>query len=215
MITVSYWSPLLVSGDRVLATFTDYGSGLAGTYLLDLAAGGVVAALPPGHRQWHAITGRGEFLVSGKGFARVDGTGTVAEQWPAFVVPVVGEHDIRGPEFEGRLGIPSRFRVLGGRTGPDIPGYHTTYPALDRDGTTIFWRSGALHTVDADLCHRVLFTQPDDRDVLSRILLLDEGRVLFTRHDDLIVADTGLAPPAATPWPCGDGNPRGNPVMVD
>ncbi|WP_052720088.1 hypothetical protein [Actinoplanes rectilineatus] len=96
-----------------------------------------------------------------------------------------------------------------------MSGYHTTHPALDADGTAVFWRDGRLLAVDADLQARTLYAQNDDRSVMSRILLLDQGRVVFTLHDELFLFHgTGLGPLDDGPWPCGDGNLHGNPVRA-
>jgi hypothetical protein len=60
---------------------------------------------------------------------------------------------------------------------------------------------------------RELSAQDDKRAVMSRVLLLDAGRILFALHDELLIfSDTGLEELDGGPWPCGDGNLRGNPV---
>lgn len=110
----------------------------------------------------------------------------------------------------------SRFRVLNPdgsvSDGPLLSGYHTAAPALDVDGTAVYWRDGQLLAVDAERRIRTLFAE-DDRGVMSRILLLDQGQVAFARHDELfVVGGTGLARLDTGPWPCGDGNHGGNPV---
>jgi len=99
--------------------------------------------------------------------------------------------------------------------GPLLSGYYTTYPALDAEGTAVLWRDGKLLAVDPDLQARTLFAQDDDRAVMSRILLLERGRVVFSLHDELfLVGSTGLASLDNGPWPCGDGNLHGNPVLA-
>jgi hypothetical protein len=190
-------TPLLISGDWVVATVEDGSSGSGRIHLLDSGSGTPVASLPDGPGDHHAVTAPGEFLFGER------------------MLPLVDRHGgVRGPEFENVLPSRSRFRVLGDdRDGPHLPGYYTTYPALDRDGTAVFFRAGRLVTVDADLNLREVFALPgDEPTVMSRILLLDGGRVLFALGRDLFVVDTGLAGLDTGPWPCGDGNPRGNPV---
>lgn len=213
-------TPLLVSGDRVAAAVEDGSSGIGTTHLLDTGTGALVASTPGGPVEHNAITGPGEFLLGSQGYGaarmeRRDASGAVVGAWPVHVLPLVDRHGgIRGPEFENVLPSRSRFRVLGGDPGgPRLSGYYTTYPALDRDGTTVFFRDGRLVTVDAGLRLREVFALPgDERSVMSRILLLDRGRVLFALNSDLFVVDTGLAGLDTGPWPCGDGNSRGNPV---
>jgi hypothetical protein len=86
------------------------------------------------------------------------------------------------------------------RDGPPLSGYYTTYPALDANGTAVFWRDSALLAVDADLQQRELFTMADDRAVMSRILLLGRGFLAFALdHELLLFHDTGLAPLAGGP----------------
>lgn len=213
-------SPLLVSGDRVAATFEDGSSGIGTTHLLDTGTGALVASTPEGPSAEKAICGPGEFLLGSQGYGRFrterrDASGAVTGEWPTHVLPLVDRNGgIRGPEFENVLPSRSRFRILGDdREGPHLPAYYTSYPALDRDFTAIFWRGGRLVTVDTDLHLREVFALPgDERNVMSRILLLDRGRVLFALDSDLFVVDTGLAELDTGPWPCGDGNLRGNPA---
>ncbi|MDQ3788547.1 MAG: PQQ-binding-like beta-propeller repeat protein [Actinomycetota bacterium] len=189
-------TPLLVSGDRVAATAENGSTGSGTTCVLDLATGTPIEVVPADVGIRHVVTGPGEFLFGER------------------MLPLVDRHGrVLGPEFVNRS--DSRFRVLGDdREGPHLPGFYTTYPALDRDGTAVFFRDGRLVTVDADLNLREVFALPgDERRVMSRILLLDRGRILFALDSDLFVVDTGLADLDTGPWPCGDGNPRGNPVV--
>lgn len=86
---------------------------------------------------------------------------------------------------------------------------------MDTQGNAVFWRDGKLLVVDTDLRAYTLFARDDDRAVMSRVLLADHGRVIFALHDELIIfPDTGLAELDSGPWPCADGNLRGNPVHL-
>lgn len=79
---------------------------------------------------------------------------------------------------------------------------------------TVSMRGGALLAVVVDLHQRELFTMTDDRAVMGRILLLDHGTVAFVLDNELLVfRSTGLARLADGPWPCADGNIRGNPAV--
>lgn len=223
-IEASHWQPLLVSGNRIAATFADGGSGIAVTSFLDTATGQVVATTRPGPLTHKAIVGPGEFLVGSQGYgafstARYDQSGAVTDQWQSHTMALVDrDGHIRGPESENVMPSRSRFRGLGPggtlRDGPALSGYYTTYPALDHDGTAIFWRDGRLLAVDADFELHELSAVDDDRAVMSRILLLDQGKVVFALKDELLVfSDTGLGPLDTGVWPCGEGNLRGNPVV--
>lgn len=125
---------------------------------------------------------------------------------------------ISGPESEKTT--PSRSRFVGLepdgtlRRGPALSGYYTTYPALDHEGTAVFWRDGRLLAVDADFQMRELFALGDERRaVMSKVMLLDQGHVAFALHDELfILQSTGLGPLDNSVWPCADGGLHGNPV---
>jgi hypothetical protein len=215
---------LLVAGDRVLAQLFDVHSGIGVCYLLDLATGELVATLPPAPYHDKAVVGPGRFLVGCQGYdafssALIDRDGQTVQGWPSHGMMLVDRHgSIRGPEFENRLPSRSRFRVLDPdgsmRAGPALSDYYTTYPALDEDGSAVFWRDGTLHVIDADLRPRELSTRTEARVVtMSRVLLLADGLVVFALGNELMFfRDTGLGPLDTGPWPCGDGGLEGNPV---
>lgn len=222
-LDVSPWNPLLVSADRVAATVADYSSGLAVTFFLEASTGKVLALTPPAPSHSKAIIGPGEFLLGEQGYGilrtvRYDASGTPRQEWPSHLLPVIDRHGgIRGPESENVLPSRSRFRGLEPdgalRDGPALDEYYMTYPALDRDGTTVFWRDGRLLAIDAGFALHELYAAPDERKVMSRVLLLERGTVVFALDNQLqVFEDTGLAPLDDGPWPCGDGNLRGNPV---
>lgn len=222
-ITASNWQPLLVSGDRVAAAYEDGSSGIGVTFFLDTATGELVSRTRPGPHGFTAIAGLGEFLVGEQGYGtrrttRYDRAGRPVRQWASHGLLLVDrDGGIRGPEYENVVPSRSRFRgfaedgTLAG--GPALSGYYTTYPALDANGTAVFWRDGKLVTVDAGFELRELFAQDDDRAVMSRVLLLADGQVVFALHGELLIfRGTGLGPLDDGVWPCGDGNLGGNPV---
>jgi hypothetical protein len=223
VMEIDHWQPLLVSADRVLVGVTDGSSGIGICAILDAGTGRIVATTEPAPHHHKAIVGPGRFLVGRQGYDALSTTlydhdGRTAQTWPSHGMMLVDRHGtIRGPESENRLPSRSLFRVLNAdgslRDGPPLSGYYTTYPALDSGGTTVFWRDGKLLTVDPDLQVRQLFAREDDRAVMSRVLLLDHGRVIFALHDELLIfPDTGLAALDTGPWPCADGNLQGNPA---
>ncbi|MEU2074512.1 hypothetical protein [Streptomyces sp. NPDC013489] len=65
----------------------------------------------------------------------------------------------------------------------------------------MFWRDGKLLAVDKDLAGHELFAMDDSRAVIGRAPLLDEG------------IRTPLGPLAEGPWPCGEANLQGNPLL--
>jgi len=222
-IEVGHWQPLLVSADRVLVGVTDFSSGIGVCTILDTGTGRIVATTEPAPYHDKAIAGPGRFLVGQQGYGAFSTTlhdrdGRPVQTWPSHGMMLVDRHGtIRGPESENRLPSRSLFRVLNAdgslRDGPPLSGYYTAYPALDSDGRTVFWRDGKLLVVDPDLQVRELFAHPDDRSVMSRVLLLDHGQVILALDDELLTfRNTGLAALDAGPWPCADGNLQGNPA---
>ncbi len=224
-ISVDSREPLLIAGHRILAGIADRSSGIGVCTLLDTVTGQIVATTPPGPYQHKAIAGAGSFLIGQQGYGaftttQYDPQGHAQQTWSSHGMMLIDRHGtISSAESENVLPSRSRFRILNPdrslSDGPPLSGYSTTYPALDADGTAVFWRDGQLLTVDADLRARVLFAQKDDRPVMSRILLLEQGQVAFALHDELLIfRGTGLKPLASGPWPCGEGNLNGNPVVA-
>jgi hypothetical protein len=219
-----YWEPLLVSGDRILASYVEGKSKLGISYFLDLATGEIINSTTPAPVGHKAISGFGEFLIGVQGYdefatARYTRTGDEAVRWPthgAIVIDRTGK--FLGVEFDNRAAAQPRLRVMerdGSLSdGPVLVGHNTGYPALDRDGTAVFWKKGGLATIDAGLEIHELFSGEDDSSpYLSRILLLEDGIVAVGLTGDLLLFRTELAPLEDSVWPCGDGNLNGNPVV--
>ena len=223
-IEAHHWEPLLIAGHRVAATFADRRTGIGVTFFLDTATGRLVAATCPGPSHHKAIVGPGGFLIGSRGYgtfstARYDSSGAVVGEWPTHAMLLIDRHGaISGPESENVT--PSRSCFVGldpdgtVRRGPALSGYCTTYPALDNEGTAVFWRDGRMLAVDVDFQMRELFAlQGEKRGVMSKIMLLDQGQVAFALHDELFILPlTGLGPLDSGVWPCADGGLRGNPV---
>ncbi|WP_435204987.1 hypothetical protein [Micromonospora sp. bgisy143] len=217
--------PLLVAGDRILAGISDAGSGIGKCTILDTDTGNIISTTEPGPYHHKAIAGHGRFLVGAQGYGAFSSTlygpdGQPTHTWPSHGQMLIDQHGtIRGPESENRLPSRSRFRVLNPdgsmRDGPPLSGYYTSYPALDATGTAVFWRDGKLLAVDANLDQHELFRTDDDRTVMSRTFLLQDATIAFALDNELLIfRDTGLAPLAAGPWPCADGNIHGNPAIA-
>jgi hypothetical protein len=223
-VEVAWTDPILVSGDRVLVSTWDPASGIAVSYFVDLGSGGVIASTAPGPQGYQAIAGPGEFLVGLGGYGvtsttRYDCAGNAVLSWPSYGLMVIDRHgSIRGPEMEGTQPSRDLFRGLNPdgslRDGPHLSGYYTAYPAVDSDGTIVFWRDGRLRAVGADFVMGDLAQTPGhDRSTYSRVLLLDGGLVVMVLDEEvLFFEDTALRQLGAGPWPCGDGNLGGNPV---
>jgi hypothetical protein len=220
-----HWEPLLVSGDRILASYGDAKTGLGISYFLDAGTGEIIGATRPAPVGHKAISSRGEFLVGAAGYdefatVRYNRAGGEAARWPthgAMLIDRAGK--LLGIEVDNRAGAGARMRVMERdgslRDGPALDGHGTTHPALDRDGTAVFWRDGRLLTVDAGLTLHELFSEKDDGAVyLGRILLLEDGIVAFPLNDELLMFRTALGPLEDSAWPCGEGNLNGNPVLL-
>ncbi|MFE5675763.1 hypothetical protein ACFQ7B_12710 [Streptomyces erythrochromogenes] len=222
-VEASPWEPLLVSGDRVAAGFADGRSGVGRTFFLDLVSGALMAVTDPVPARRNAIAGPGAFLVGALGYGtcatrRFGRDGTESARWDCHgAMTVDGPGAVRGPAWSVSPSCTSRFRRLTASNdrvdGPHLAGHHTSHPAVDANGTTVFWHDGRLLAVDSDMTLRELFVSDDDRNVLGRTLLLDGGRVVQPLGSEVLVFRTDLAALADGPWPCGDANLLGNPVL--
>ncbi|MBC6461977.1 hypothetical protein [Actinomadura sp. HBU206391] len=224
-LTPERWAGLLVSADRVLATYTDWSSGIGMGYCLDLATGALVWVTPPHPTGERAIAGQGGFLVGSQGYGAFstrlyDRDGAVVIEWPSQGGLLVSSRGrIRVVESDNADTSTRRVRRLhrdGSMTdGPCLPGYYTSGPVLSGDGRAAFWRDGALQIVDPDL--RVHTVCEGEGEGVDRMLLLEDGRLFFVLTKDrggstLVIARTDLAPLDTGAWPCGEGDLRGNPV---
>lgn len=215
---------LLVSADRVLATFTDWSSGIGMGFCLDLASGDLVWTTPPHPTGERAIAGPGDFLVGSQGYDAFstwwyDRDGAVVAEWPSHGGLLVSSRGrIRVVEMTNDMSAVSRVRRLhrdGGMTdGPRLPGYYTAGPVLSGDGRAAFWRDGKLQIMKEDLSVRTLCT--GEGEAFDRMLLLEGGRLLFVlsgaEGGGLVIADTDLPRLDTGAWPCGESNLNGNPV---
>ena len=52
-----------------------------------------------------------------------------------------------------------------------------------------------------------------EKKIMTRMLLADDGTLVYGLDDELFLVPTDLGPMADSPWPCGGGNARGNPVF--
>ncbi|MFJ6777886.1 hypothetical protein [Streptomyces yangpuensis] len=222
-VEADHREPLLVSGDRIAAGFTDGSSGVGRTFFLDLDSGALVAAthLAPSDRK--AIAGSGEFLIGSHGYGECatrhfGRDGAERARWACHgAMTVDGLGTVRGPGLSYSL-VPSDglrqpvsgHDLLGRSHGA---GRYTSSPAVDSNGTVVFWRDDTLLAIDSDMALRELFTAEGSAQVIGRTLLLDEGRVVQPLGNEMLVLGTDLATLADGPWPCGDANLLGNPVL--
>ncbi|MFB6516994.1 hypothetical protein [Streptomyces sp. NPDC056401] len=186
-------------------------------------SGETISATSPAPTGRKAIAGPGQFLIGSQGYGafttgRFGRDGAESARWAGHGAMLVDKNgSISGPELENHLPSRSRFRRLASDNtlvdGPALTGYYTSYPAMDCEGTMVFWRDGKLLAVDADLAGRELFAMDDSRAVIGRALLLSGGSVVVSLDNEVLVFRTPLGPLAEGPWPCGGGNLRGNPLL--
>ncbi|MFD0141461.1 hypothetical protein ACFVGW_03515 [Streptomyces sp. NPDC127129] len=222
-VGVDHWEPLLVSADRIAASFTDTRGGIGRTFFLDLESGETISATSPAPTGRKAIAGPGQFLIGSQGYGafttgRFGRDGAESARWASHGAMLVDKNgSISGPKLENNLPSRSRFRRLASDNtlvdGPALTGYYTSYPAMDCEGIMVFWRDGKLLAVDADLAGRELFAMDDSRALIGRALLLSGGSVVVSLDNEVLVFRTPLGPLAEGPWPCGGGNLRGNPLL--
>ncbi|MFE4258188.1 hypothetical protein [Streptomyces sp. NPDC056883] len=220
---MDHWQPLLVSADRIAATFTDPSSGIGRTFFLDVDSGETVSATSPAPTGRKTIAGPGQFLIGSQGYGafttgRFGRDGAETARWATHGAMLVDKSgSVSGPELENRLPSRSRFRRLASDNslvdGPALTGYYTSDPAMDCEGTVVFWRDGKLLAVDADLTGHELFAMDDSRAVIGRALLLSEGSVVVSLDNEVLVFRTPLGPLGEGPWPCGEANLQGNPLL--
>ncbi|MBJ6636775.1 hypothetical protein H4K36_00240 [Streptomyces sp. DHE7-1] len=222
-IGIDHWEPLLVSADRIAASFTDTRGGIGRTFFLDLDSGATISVTAPAPTGRKAIAGPGQFLLGSQGYGafttgRFGRDGVESARWASHGAMLVGKNGgVCGPELENGLPSRSRFRRLAPDNslvdGPPLTGYYTSYPAMDCEGTAVFWRDGKLLAVDTDLAGHELFAMDDSRAVIGRALLLSEGSVVVSLDNEVLVFRTPLGSLAEGPWPCGEANLRGNPLL--
>ncbi|MGQ4487412.1 hypothetical protein ACN6LM_004460 [Streptomyces sp. SAS_281] len=222
-IGIDHWEPLLVSADRIAASFTDTRGGIGRTFFLDLDSGATISVTAPAPTGRKAIAGPGQFLLGSQGYGafstgRFGRDGVETARWASHGAMLVDKNGgVCGPELENSLPSRSRFRQLAPDNslvdGPPLTGYYTSYPAMDSEGTAVFWRDGKLLAVDTDLAGHELFAMDDSRAVIGRALLLSEGNVVVSLGNEVLVFRTPLGTLAEGPWPCGEANLRGNPLL--
>ncbi|WP_405985580.1 hypothetical protein [Streptomyces sp. NBC_00872] len=127
-VGVDHWEPLLVSGDRVAAGFSDTRGRIGRAFFLDLDSGEIVSATSPAPTGRKAIAGPGEFLIGSQGYGafttgRHGRDGGETARWASHGAMLVnGQGTICGPELKNGLPSTSRFRRLAeGNTLVDGP----------------------------------------------------------------------------------------------
>jgi hypothetical protein len=220
-----HWEPLLVSGDRILASYREGKTGLGISYFVDAETGEIIKSTKPAPIGHKAVLGSGEFLIGAQGYdefvtIRYTRAGDEASRWPTHGATLVDRaSNLLGVEFDNRATAQPRVRLMepdGSLTdGPVLAGRNSGHPALDRDGTAVLWRNRGLLTIDAGHTVRELLSQPKRASFISRTLLLEDGIVALGLDSELLICRTALVPLEDSVWPCGDGNLNGNPVAFE
>jgi hypothetical protein len=218
-------TPLLMIGNRLLARFWEFPRSAIGMcYCLDHGSGRLLWATPPHPAGSMAAVDDTHVLLGSQGYdafetSLYDLDGVSTTTWPSHGYYLVCEDgQVCTLEMENVMPSRMRFSVLqpdgSVRRGPRMPGYTSTYPVIDRQGTAAFWRHGKLQTVDSQLKRTVLFSDDDVAEgvPMSRALLLDHGELVLAVGSELWMFNTGLAPLASSVWPCAEANLARNPI---
>ena len=220
-----HWEPLLVSGDRILASYREGKTGLGISYFVNAESGELIKSTAPAPIGHKAIFGNGEFLIGTQGYdefatVRYSRAGDEATRWPtsgATLIDRAGNPFV--VEFDNRATAQQRFRLMARdgslSDGPVLTGRNTAHPALDRNGTAVLWRNRSLLIIDEGRIVRELFRERENVSYISRVLLLEDGIVALGLDGDLLIFRTALGPLEDSVWPCGDGNLNGNPVAFE
>jgi hypothetical protein len=219
--------PLLLSGDRLLASFFDFPrSGIGCSYGIDPGSGVLLWTTEPAPTHTLAIAGPGRFYQGIQGYGAFETRllgpdGSILQRWESHGYAVIDEGGrVRSVEIENCL--PSRMRFVTWHEdgsvgdGPSLDEYYTTYPAISRNGVVAFWRNGELVLIDDRMVKEVIYSDPiaAKQGVMSRMLLSPDGSLVFSVGHEVWIVNAGLGSLAESPWPCGGGNLRNNPVGV-
>jgi hypothetical protein len=218
--------PLLLSGDRLLASFFELRSGIGCSYCLDAGSGHLLWMTDPAPTHTLAIASTGHFYHGLQGYGAFETRllgpdGAVLTRWNSHGYVVVDEQGtVRSVEMENRLPSRMRFATLQDdgsvSDGPLLDGYHTTYPAISREGISAFWRNGELILIHERRVKEVIYSDPtaSNEGVMSRMLLSPNGFLVFSVGREVWIVDAGLGSMAESPWPCGGGTLQNNPVWI-
>jgi hypothetical protein len=224
------FSPIMISGDRLLSTYFDLASGLSLGYCLDTITGELLWSTPLRPSGNRVSLSQGRFLIGFQGYDFFDSylytaEGSIKNHWKSHGYVVITEAgEVRIVEMENRL--PSRMHVsvleIDGtvRQGPHLDRYRTSYPVIDQQNNIWFWREGELTVVSADMKKRVVYSDFSAQPHLTMYsqMLLVQGKLILTictygGKNELLVFDTPEVSLANSIWPCFGGNLGTNPVV--
>ena len=215
--------PLVVAAGFLLAGFSAVRGGFGHWYCLNAETGEMLWYTSIRSVHHAATVGAGRFLVgspSHKATQLYNARKGFEREWATYGDWVVRESgEVR--LVEEKNWKPSRMHVGvlqqdgGMRKGPLLDGFGTTYPFVTSSGEMVFWRNGELSVVDESLEKHVLHRETTLSETASdRMLREPGGKLVFTVQDELWLVDAGIGEMAKSPWPCGGGNPGGNPVWL-
>jgi hypothetical protein len=151
---------MCVSGDRVLAVFSDaWRTGIGVAYGLDLATGALVYTTPAApYDQLAPGPLEGQFVLGMQGYGwfssiLVDRDGHALLHWDSQGI-LISRDPLRVLEIENIS--PSRCRIATlGRDGSvhhgaHLPGYYTSPVVVAADGAAVFWRNNAVMRASPD-----------------------------------------------------------------
>lgn len=222
---------ILVSFDKLVASFFEYSSGIGICYYIDIFTGEIEWETEPDPMPHIICLDNGKLLSGFSGYDSFDTflynkKGEIIQKWDIAGNYLISQNNtiflfstmysepgklfyfyelLRDGSKKGYFHI----RFLNNRSG-----YNYIFPAIDEFGNIIFWLENELIAVNNNLNEHILFKLDTEKKQLSdRILLSEKGTIICAVENNLIVVKTNLGKLANSPWPCKYGNLERNPVI--
>ncbi|WP_422107858.1 hypothetical protein [Winogradskyella sp.] len=221
-----YNNEIIISDDSILVSYFEMPrSGIGKSYILDSKTGKIKWDSKPAPFESISCIGKGMFLLGHQGYGAFDtelisSEGELIDKWKSVGKTVVSKHkEIGLIEMDNSSASELYHSKLMGNgeviRGSKIEGYYIIDPVLDHYGNMIFWRNNELTVIDSKSKKHNLLRKAFEKEPTTsrRILLFDEGQLIFSLNKELYILDTTLGFLDSGSWPCKFGNNERNPVI--